>query len=187
MTPEVEKQQGSSAQRPKDWSEAWSFWRLHAGTNWASLWLNQITIMFIYLMLSGLVLSLWLSWLMCVRTTSSLCVCAPGWLWRPSSVLPRWCQLPVWGDQLGRRVRPLGETWSLHQSVELPGLDPLNHPPQEHSFLSEDHSLCKTWQYIVFGVLIIYEMPLKNWNYIIYCEAFLLTEYTFTEAFSVFF
>lgn len=116
-----------------------------------------------------------------------VCVFAPGWLWRPSSVLPRWCQLPVWGDQLGRRVRSLWETWSLHQSVELPGLDPLNHSPQEHSFLSEDHSLCKTWQYIVFGVLIIYEMPLKNWNYIFYCEAFLLTEYTFTEAFSVFF
>lgn len=143
--------------------------------------------MFIYLMRSCLVLSLWLSWLMCAWTTSSLCVCAPGWLWRPSSVLPRWCQLPVRGDQLGRRVRPLRETWSVHQSVELPGLDPLSHLPQEHSFMSEDHSLCRTWRYIVFGVLIIYEMPLKNWNCIFYCEPFLLTEYTFTETLSVFF
>lgn len=95
------------------------------------------------------------------------------------------CQLPVRGHQLGRRLRPLGETWSLHQSDELPGLDPLSHPSQEDSFMSEDQPLCATWWYIVFGVL-IYKLPLKDWNDIFCTVKHFLTEYSFTETVPVF-
>lgn len=153
-------------------SLSWSLqnlWRASRWTNSTSIWWNQITVVFICTTLSCLVVSLWLSWLMCVR----VCVRAL----QGDSGGPLACSrgdvsflygIISWGEGCGRSGKP-----GVYTRVS-------NYLDWIHSVIYRKRpaSWVNTSHWVPHGAILYLEFLIymrclwKIWNYIFYCEAF---------------